>query len=145
MALNDVAVSDVFGSNSGFYAGNSIPVGILNSSKKFLIIEVEGAVTKANLQGIGFFGVPITEVQFNTATDALFLINAGAYSYTVLNSKGSPISSLRKFDLTYRGWATDNNQFESNKAFKVSVFDLNLYQELSGITDLYNPSSNSLT
>lgn len=144
MAINDVSISEVYGTNAGVYTGNSIPSAITTSPNKFIIIPVAEAIVKANSGGITFFDSP-SESSIDTGSDIGMLSVACQYSYGVLNSKGSPSYNLRKFDVGYFGFSLDNNQFEANKIFKTFPFSVTFYEETTALNNIYNPVTNSLT
>lgn len=144
MAINDVSISEVYGTNAGVYNGNAIPSAITSSANKFLIIPLADAISKANSGGIEFLNAP-SETSFDTASDVGMLSVACQYSYGILHSKAAPSYNLRKFDASYFGYGLDNNSFEANKVFQTFPFSITFYEETTALSNTYNPVTNTLT
>jgi hypothetical protein len=144
MAANDTSFTEVFGTNSGIYAGNAIPSGITSSADKVLIIPLSSIFDKADLYSVKYLKSPFTATDYDSPTDAISLLCASLLAFTALNSKASPINSLRKFDCSYFGLSLDTN-FETGKTFVSRQFSITTYQETSLINDSYDPSINTLT
>lgn len=141
MTINDVTMSAVFGTNAGIFAGNAIPSGVTSSSNKVIVIPLATAHAKAILSTIKLVNATLTEADYDSASDAIALINAALYAYTQINAKPT---DLRKFAVDYLGLSLDSYSFETSKNFVVRQLQVALYQEDTAIVDSYNPSINTL-
>lgn len=144
MTANDSSFIEVLGDNAGIYAGNAIPAGITGSSNKVLVIPLLEAYNKADLYSSKYLKSPFTASDYDSPTDAISLICAAFLAFTALHSKTTPINSLRKFDCSYLGLNIDTG-FETSKTFVTRQFTLTTYEETTTITDLYDPTKNTLT
>lgn len=142
----DVSVSEVWGTNAGFYAGDSIPSAITTSSNLFLIIPVSEAFAKANSGPIPYLASPLVELNFDSATDALILINSAACAYTQLSTTNNQktTGNLRQFTVNDLGkkW-TDS--FESGKEHFYRRFDTYHFEENTTPVNSYSANTNTVS